>query len=95
MKDQAAFTVVLAVALQAHHQQLTERMNKLLRRMEAIENEMDPAALKSKLAEQSALLKETHDRMMRLGDFIRETSGIMMKIALGKEGKSENHPTRK
>ncbi len=39
-----------------HHQQMTETMNKLMQSMTAIQNEKDPAALKSKLAEHRALL---------------------------------------
>ena len=60
-----------------HHQQMSEVVNKLMQSMTAIQNEKDPAALKSKLAEHGALLKKMHDQMMQQGNMMRNMSGQM------------------
>ncbi len=61
--------------MRIHHQQMSELMNKLMQSMTAIRNEKDPAALKSKLAEHAALLKEMHDKMMQQGNMMGRMSG--------------------
>jgi hypothetical protein len=48
----------------AGHEEICETMDKLMESMSAIENEKDPAALKSKLAEHRALLEQMRDQMM-------------------------------
>jgi hypothetical protein len=63
-----------------HHQQMSELMNKLMESMVAIQEEKDPDALKSKLAEHSALLKEMHDQMMQQGTMMQSMSGIMKNM---------------
>lgn len=47
-----------------HHQQMSTLMNKLMESMAAIQNEKDPAALKSKLAEHQTLLNQMRSQMM-------------------------------
>ena len=61
----------------AHHQQMTELMKKLMQSMTAIQNEKDPEALKSKLAEHQALLNQMHGQMMRQGQMMQMMSGQM------------------
>jgi hypothetical protein len=63
-----------------HHQQMSDVMNKLMESMAAIQNEKDPEALKSKLAEHSALLKEMHDQMMQQGTMMQNMSGMMKNM---------------
>ena len=61
----------------AHHQQMTELMKKLMQSMTAIQNEKDPEALKSKLAEHQALLNQMHGQMMRQSQMMQMMSGQM------------------
>jgi hypothetical protein len=63
-----------------HHQQMSDLMNKLMESMAAIQKEKDPEALKSKLAEHSALLKEMHDQMMQQGTMMQNMSGMMKNM---------------
>jgi hypothetical protein len=50
-----------------HHRQMSTLMSKLMASMTAIQNEKDPQALKSKLAEHQALLNQMHSEMMQQG----------------------------
>jgi hypothetical protein len=59
----------------SHHQQMTTLMAKLMDSMAAIQNEKDPAALKAKLADHAALLKQMHDQMMQQGNMMQSMSG--------------------
>ena len=52
----------------AHHEEMTETMNKLMQSMTAIQNEKDKNALKSKLAEHRALLEQMQNKMMEQGN---------------------------
>jgi hypothetical protein len=61
----------------AHHQQMAELMEKLMQSMTALQNEKDPEALKSKLAEHQALLNQMHGQMMRQGQMMQMMSGQM------------------
>ncbi len=63
-----------------HRQQMSDLMNKLMESMAAIQNEKDPEALKSKLTEHSALLKEMHDQMMQQGTMMQEMSTMMKNM---------------
>ena len=58
-----------------HHQQMSTLMNKLRESMTAIQNEKDPEALKSKLAEHQALLNQMHGQMMQQGKMMQMMSG--------------------
>lgn len=58
-----------------HHQQMTELMNKLMQNMTAIQNEKDPAALKTKLAEHQALLQQMREQMTQHGGMMHNMSG--------------------
>ena len=60
--------------MMAHHQQMSELMNKLTQSMAALESEKDPAALKSKLAEHRALLEQMRTHMA-------QQSGMMQRMA--------------
>ena len=57
--------------MQSHHQKMSDLMTKLMASMKAIEDEKDPAALKSKLAEHRALLEEMHTQMMQQGGMMK------------------------
>ena len=46
------------------HEEICETMDKLMKSMTAIENEKDPAALKSRLAEHRALLEDMRDQVI-------------------------------
>jgi hypothetical protein len=65
--------------MEMHHQQMLDVMNKLMRSMAAIQNEKDPEALKQKLAEHSALLKQMQDQMTQQGKMMRSMSGMTMR----------------
>lgn len=54
---------VIASRMMARHEAMHGTMNKLMDSMTAIENEADPAALKSKLAEHRALLEQMRNQM--------------------------------
>ena len=62
-----------------HHQQMSGLMTKLMASMKAIEDEKDPAVLKSKLAEHRTLLEQMHTQMTQQGGMMKEMSGMMMK----------------
>lgn len=66
--------------MMTHHQQMTGLMTKLMDSMTAIENEKDPAALKSKLAEHQALLEQMRTQMMQQGGMMQNMSGQMHKM---------------
>lgn len=63
--------------MSTHHQQMTTLMNKLMQSMPAIQSEKDPAALKSKLAEHDALLKQMRAEMTKQGAMMKNMSGQM------------------
>jgi len=58
-----------------HHRQMSTLMSKLMASMTAIQNEKDPQALKSKLAEPQALLNQMHSEMMQQGKKMQMMSG--------------------
>lgn len=58
-----------------HHQQMSTLMNKLRESMTAIQNEKDPEALKSKLAEHQALLNQMQSQMTQQGKMMQMMSG--------------------
>jgi len=64
--------------MMARHQQMTETMNKLMQSMTAIQNEKDPAALKSKLAEHRALLEQMRNGMMQQDGMMQNMMQRMM-----------------
>lgn len=48
-----------------HHEEICETMDKLMESMTVIENEKEPAALKSRLAEHRALLEHMRDQLIQ------------------------------
>jgi hypothetical protein len=66
-----------------HHQTMSTLMNKLMESMAAIQNEKDPDALKSKLAEHQALLKQMHGQMMQQGNMMQMMSGQIKQSCPG------------
>ena len=73
-----------------HHQQMSALMSKLMESMAAIQNEKDPEALKSKLADHRALLDQMHGQMMRQGKMMEMMSSQVNAncAARGDTGKS-------
>ena len=63
--------------MSSHHQRVTTLMNKLMQSMDAIQSEKDPAALKSKLAEHEALLKQMRAEMTQQGAMMKSMSSQM------------------
>jgi hypothetical protein len=57
-----------------HHQEMVTLMNKLRESMAAIQDEKDPAALKSKLGEHRALLDQMHAQMIQQGNMMQMMS---------------------
>jgi hypothetical protein len=71
--------------MMSRHQELREVMNKLMDSMTAIENETDPAALKSKLAEHRALLDKMRNQVTQQGmmqSMMREMDGKALRVPL-------------
>ncbi len=66
-----------------HHQQMTTLMNKLMQSMTAIQDEKDPEALKSKLAEHQALLSQMQAQMMQQGKRMQMMSGQIRRSCPG------------
>ena len=73
-----------------HHQQMSTLMSKLMESMAAIQNEKNPDALKSKLAEHRALLDQMHGQMMHQGKMMEMMSGQVNAncVARGDAGKN-------
>ena len=69
--------------MSTHHQQMTTLMNKLMQSMTAIQNEKDPEALKSKLAEHQALLNQMRSQMMQQGNAMQMMSGQIKQSCPG------------
>lgn len=69
--------------MSTHHQQMTTLMNKLMESMTAIQNEKDPEALKSKLAEHQALLNQMRGQMMQQGKTMQMMSGQIKQSCPG------------
>jgi predicted lipid-binding transport protein (Tim44 family) len=61
--------------MMTHHQQMSGLMNKLMESMTAIQNEKDPEALKSKLAQHQELLNQMHSHMMQQDKMMQMMSG--------------------
>ncbi len=66
-----------------HHQQMSALMNRLMQGMAAIQNEKDPEALKTKLAEHQALLAQMQSEMMRQGRTMQMMSGRIRQSCPG------------
>ncbi len=75
-----------------HHQQMTTLMNKLMQSMKAIQNEKDPTALKSKLAEHQALLDQMRGHMMQQGKMMQMMPGKANPNCPGASGESQPTP---
>lgn len=58
---------IMPSRMMARHQQMQETMNKLMESITALENETDPAALKSKLTEHRALLEQMRKQIRQQG----------------------------
>ena len=76
-----------------HHQQMSTLMNKLMESMSAIQNEKDPEALKSKLAEHQALLNQMRSQMMQQGNTMQMMSG-QIKQNCPAVGEAAKPPTK-
>lgn len=57
--------------MMTQHQQMTGSMDKLMASMAAMQNEKDPAKMKSMMAEHQALLGEMRSQMMQQGGMMQ------------------------
>jgi len=76
---------VMTSRMMTRHEETREVMNMLMDSMTAIENETDPAALKSKLAEHRALLEQMRKQMTQqsmMQSMIREMGGTAPTVPL-------------
>jgi len=78
--------------MSTHHKQMTTLMNKLIASMTAIQNEKDPAAPKTKLAEHKALLEKMRGNMMSQGKMMQKMSGEMMQNCPAMNGSAKPTP---
>jgi hypothetical protein len=69
--------------MSTHHQTMTTLMNKMMESMAAIQNEKDPEALKSKLAEHQALLNQMRSQMMQQGKMMQMMNGQIKQSCPG------------
>lgn len=60
--------------MNGNQQEMFRLMEKLMASLKSIQDEKDPAALKSKLAEHQALLNQMHERMTQQGRMMGEMS---------------------
>ncbi len=65
--------------MKGNQQQMFHLMEKLMASLKSIEDEKDPAVLKSKLAAHQALLDQMHEQMTRQGAVMSDLSDMMMK----------------
>ena len=77
--------------MSTHHQTMSALMNKMMESMAAIQNEKDPEALKSKLAEHQALLNQMHGQMMQQGKMMQMMSGQIKQSCPGTGGYRQSH----
>jgi uncharacterized coiled-coil protein SlyX len=63
---------------------MTTLMNKMMESMAAIQNEKDPEALKSKLAEHQALLNQMRSQMMQQGKMMQMMNGQIKQSCPGR-----------
>jgi len=67
---------------------MSRLMNKMMEYIATIQNEKDPEALKSKLAEHQALLKQMQSQMMQQGNMMQMMSGQIKQSYPGQSGNS-------
>jgi len=72
-----------------HHQQMSGLMNKLMENMTAIQNEKNPEALKTKLAEHQKLLEQMSGQMMQQGNRMQMMSGEVKQQCPGGADRSK------
>ena len=63
--------------MMGQNQQLSDNMNKMMENMTSMQNEKDPAKMKSMMAEQSEMLEHMRTQMMQQGGMMRNMSGMM------------------
>jgi len=68
--------------MKGHQQQMFRLMEKLMASMKGIQEEKDPAALRSKLAEHQALLNQMHDQMTQQGRVMGSMSDMMQNPSM-------------
>ena len=73
----------------SHHEQMNTLMNELMQSMSAIQNEKDPEALKSKLAQHEALLNQMRGQMMGQGKAMQMMSGQIKQSCPGADNTSK------
>jgi hypothetical protein len=65
--------------MMGRNQQMSDNMNKMMENMAALQNEKDPAKMKSMMMQQSAMLEQMRSQMMQQGGMMQNVSGTMMK----------------
>jgi hypothetical protein len=63
--------------MSAHHEEITETMAKVMQSMNALQNEKNEKALKSKLAEHRALLDQLQTQLQEEGGTMRNMTQMM------------------
>ena len=58
---------------------MSDNMSKMMENMAAMQNEKDPAKMKSMMAQQSAMLEQMRSQMMKQGGMMQNMSGMMTK----------------
>jgi len=78
-------------AMMEHYQQMTELLDKLMQSETVLQNEKDPAALKSELAEHKVLLEQMQQEMKMQGGMMQDFGGQGMKCPMA--GGTPNNDT--
>lgn len=63
--------------MSAHHEEITETMAKVMQSMNALQNEKNEKALRSKLAEHRALLDQLQTQLQEEGGTMRNMTQMM------------------
>jgi hypothetical protein len=78
--------------------QMSDSMNKIMQNVAAMQNEKDPAKMKSMMAEQSTMMEQMRTQMMRQGGMMQDMSAMMkncpMMRAAGQTTAPSNSPSK-
>jgi hypothetical protein len=61
------------------NQQMSDMVAKMTQNMAAMQNEKDPTKIKTMMADQQAMLEQMRGQMMKQGNMMQNSSGMMMK----------------
>lgn len=84
--------------MMGQNQQMGDMSNKLMQNMAAMQNEKDPAKMRSMMAEQSAMMQQMRDQMMQQRGMMQNMSGMMSNCPMmgaGGQAMAPSNPSGK